>query len=160
GGEYQRRADLAPRAGLDRFAHRRRRQREDGEIHALGQLVRALEHGPAFDRLAAPADKMDIALEVVELERLQDHLAGAARARRHSHDRHRARAQESGNRLGAARVVRSAHLSGWNKRRCVPSSSGCQYGFTFMPTFSSSVVQLTMSAMKFTPTSSVTLTTA
>jgi hypothetical protein len=160
GGEYQRRADLAPRAGLDRFAHRRRRQREDGKIHAFGQLVCTLEHGPAINRLAAPADQVDIALEVVELERLQNDLAGAARARRHSHDRHRARAQESCDRLGAARVVRSTHLSGWNKRRCVPSSSGCQYGFTFMPTFSSSALQLTISAMKLTPTSSVTLTTA
>jgi hypothetical protein len=42
----------------------------------------------------------------------------------------------------------------------VPSSSGCQYGFTFIPTLSSSTVQLTMSAMKLTPMSSVTLTTA
>src|SRR5262245_4474261 len=103
---------------------------------------------------------MDIALEAVELERLQDDLASAARARGDTDDRHRARTQQSCDRLGAARVVWSAHLSGWNRKRCVPSSSGCQYGFTFMPTLSSSTVQLTMSAMKLTPTSSVTLTTA
>ena len=41
-----------------------------------------------------------------------------------------------------------------------PLSSGCQYGFTFMPTFSSSALQLTMLAMKLTPTSSVTLAMA
>ena len=162
-GEDHRRADLAPRAGLDRLAHARGRQREHGEVHALRQFVRALEHRPAVDRLAAAADQMDVALEVVELERLQDDLAGAAGARRHADDRDRARAQELGDRLGTARVFRTAHfasLSGWNISRCVPSSSGCQYGFTFMPTFSSSAVQLTMLAMKLTPTSSVTLTTA
>ena len=163
GGEYHRRADLAARAGLDRLAHAGGRQREHGEVDALGQLVRALEHRPAVDRLAAAADQMDVAREVVELERLQDDLAGAAGARRHSDDRHRARPQEPGDRLGPARVFRSAHaapLSGWNMSRCVPSSSGCQYGFTFMPTFRSSALQLTMLAMKLTPTSSVTLTTA
>ncbi len=37
---------------------------------------------------------------------------------------------------------------------------GCQYGFTFMPTFNSSAEQLTMLAMKLTPTSSVTLAIA
>src|SRR5262249_11814668 len=138
-------------------------QREHGEIDTLGQLVRAFEHGPAVDRLAGAADQMNIAREVVELERLQDHLARAAGARRDSDDRHRARAQEPRDRLGTACVLRSAHyvlLSGWNMKRCVPSSSGCQYGFTFMPTLSSSAEQLTMLAMKLTPTSSVTLTTA
>ena len=60
----------------------------------------------------------------------------------------------------ASGPVISQSLSGWNINRCVPSSSGCQYGFTFMPTFSSSAVQFTMLAMKLTPTSSVTLTRA
>ena len=101
-GEHHRRADLAARAGLDRVAHARGRQREHGEVDALGQFVRALEHRPAVDRLAAAADQMDVALEVVELERLQDDLAGAARARRHADDRHRSRAQESGDGLRAA----------------------------------------------------------
>src|SRR5262249_41706573 len=49
GGEYQRRADAAARAGLDRRAHAGGRQREYGKVHALGQFVRALEHGPAVD---------------------------------------------------------------------------------------------------------------
>ncbi len=103
---------------------------------------------------------MDVALEAVELERLQDHLAGAAGARRHADDGQRARAQKPGYGFGPARILRSAHVSGWNMRRCVPSASGCQYGFTFMPTFNCSAVQLTMLLRKLTPTSSVTLTTA
>ena len=163
GGEDHRRADLAAGAGLDRFGHARGRQREDREVDAFGQLVGAFEHRPAVDRLAGAADQVDIALELVELERLQDHLAGAARPRGDADDRQRARAQESGDRLRPTRVVRSPHvafLSGWNMSRCVPSSSGCQCGFTFMPTSSSSAVQLTMLAMKLTPTSRVTLTTA
>src|SRR5215831_1389422 len=129
GGEYQRRADAAARTGLDRRAHSSGRQREHGEVHALRQLVGVLEYRPAVDRLAAAANKMDIALEVVELERLQNDLAGAARARRDPDDGERARAQESGDGLATARVVRTSHagpLSGWNIMRCVPSSSGCQ----------------------------------
>ena len=70
GGEDHRRADLAARAGLDRLAHGRGRQGEDGEVDAFGQLVRAPEHRPAVDRLGGAADQMDIALEVVELERI------------------------------------------------------------------------------------------
>ena len=93
-GEHHRRADLAPRAGLDRLAHARGRQREHGEVDALRQFVRAFQHRPAVDRLAAAADQMDVALEVVELQRLQDDLAGAAGARRNADDRDRARAQE------------------------------------------------------------------
>ncbi len=129
GGEYQRRGDAAARAGLDRRAHACGRQREHGEVDALGQLIRALEHGPAVDRLARATDEMDIALEVVELERLQNDLAGAARARRDPDDGDRARAQKSGDGLGTVRVVRPPHagpLSGWNIKSCVPSSSGCQ----------------------------------
>ena len=60
---------------------------------------------------------------------------------RNADDRDRARPQELATACGAARVLRSAHaasLSGCHISRCVPSSSGCQYGFTFMPTFSSS----------------------
>src|SRR5262245_40970866 len=163
GGKDHRRADLATGAGLDRLSNACRRQREHGEVDPLGQLVRTLEHGSAINRLAAAADEMNIARKLVELERLQDHLAGAARARRDADDRYRTRAQEPGDGLRSARVLRSAHaapLSGWNIKRCVPSSSGCQYGFTFMPTFSCSAGQLMMFAMKLTPTSSVTLTTA
>ena len=162
-GEHHRRADLAARAGLDRLAHARGRQGEDGKVDALRQLLRTFQHRTAIDRLGAAADQMDVALELVHLQRLQDDLAGAAGARRDADDRDRARAQELRDRPGPARVVRPAHaasLSGWNMSRCVPSSSGCQCGFTFMPTFSSSAVQLTMLAMKLTPTSSVTLTTA
>ena len=163
GSEYHRRADLAARTGLDRFVNAGSRQREDSEVHALGQFVRALEHRPAIDRFGAAANQMDVALEVIELERLQDHLARAPGARRHSDDSHRSRSQEPGDGLGPARGLQTGHavpLSGWNMSRCVPSSSGCQYGFTFMPIFSSSALQLTMLAMKLTPTSSVTLTTA
>ena len=98
-GEHHGRADLAPRAGLDRLAHARGRQREDGEVDALRQFVRALQHRPAVDRLSAAADQMDVALEVVQLERLQDDLAGAAGARRNADDRHRSRAQELGDGL-------------------------------------------------------------
>ena len=57
------RADLALRAGLDRIAHARGRQREDGEVDALRQFLRALEHRAAVDRLVAAADQMDVALE-------------------------------------------------------------------------------------------------
>src|SRR6516225_2433856 len=57
GGEYESRAGATARAGLDRRAHAGGRQREHGEVHALGQLVRALEHRPAVDRLAAAADE-------------------------------------------------------------------------------------------------------
>ncbi len=154
---------LRLRAGLDRVAHARGRQREHGKVDALRQFLRALQHRPAVDRLVAAADQMDVALEVVELERLQDDLAGAAGARRNADDRHRSRAQELGDGLRAACGFRTGHfasLSGCHISRCSPLSSGCQYGFTFMPTFSSSAVQLTMSAMTLTPSSSVTLAMA
>src|SRR5262249_62085740 len=127
--DHTRRPAPPPSAPPVRRAHACGRQREYGKLHALGQFVRALEHGPAVDRLAAAADEMDIALEVVEPERLQNDLAGAARARRDPDDGERARAQESGDGLATARVVRTSHagpLSGWNIMRCVPSSSGCQ----------------------------------
>ncbi len=58
------------------------------------------------------------------------------------------------------RTAHAASLSGWNISRCVPSESGCQNGLTFMPTASSSALQLTMPAITLIPTSSVTLTTA
>src|SRR5262249_26271141 len=109
------------------------------------------------------ADQMHVALEVVELQALQDHLAGAAGARRDADDRDRARIEESRDRLRAARGVRAAHaasLSGCQNSRCSPLASGCQYGFTFMPTFRSSAAQLTTPAIRLTPTSSVTLAIA
>ena len=43
-----------------------------------GSSSGALQHRPAVDRLVAAADEMDVALELVQLERLQDDLAGAA----------------------------------------------------------------------------------
>ena len=162
-GEHHRRADLALRAGRDRVAHARGRQREHGEVDALRQFVRAFQHRPAVDRLVAAADQMDVALEVVELERLQDDLAGAAGARRHADDRDRSRAQESGDGLRPACGFRTGHfasLSGCHISRCSPLSSGCQYGLTLMPTFRSSALQWTMSAMTLTPSSSVTLAMA
>ena len=161
-GEHHGRADLAPRAGLDRLAHARGRQREHREVDALGQFIGVFQHRPAVDRLVAAADQMDVALEVVELQRLQDDLAGAAGALRNADDRSRARPQEPRDGLRAARVVRSAHwsLSGCHISRCSPLSSGCQYGLTLMPTFNSSAVQLTMSAITLTPSSSVTLAIA
>ena len=162
-GEHHRRADLALHAGRDGVAHARGRQREDGEIDALRQLLRALQHRTAVDRLVAAADEMNVALELVELERLQDDLAGAAGARRNADDRHRSRAQEFGDGFRPARGFRTGHfasLSGCHISRCSPLSSGCQYGLTLMPTFSSSALQWTMSAITLTPSSSVTLAMA
>src|SRR4029077_1185317 len=113
--------------------------------------------------LLGAADKINVPGEVVDLQALQNDLAGAARPRRYSNDCDRARSQESRDRLRPAGVLRSAHaasLSGCHINRCSPLASGCQYGLTFMPTFSSSAVQLTTSAITFTPTSSVTLAMA
>src|SRR5579885_3892985 len=106
---------------------------------------------------------MDVALEIVDLEALQDDLAGAAGPRRYADDGNRARPQESRDRFRAARAFRSAHaasLSGCHINRCSPLSSGCQYGLTFIPTFNSSAVHLTTPAMTLTPTSRVTLAMA
>src|SRR5207302_11283277 len=130
---------------------------------ALRQFVRALEHRPPVDRLLGAADQMDVAREVVDLQALQDDLAGAARARRDADDRDRARIEKSRDRFRSPRGVRCAHaasLSGCQNSRCSPFASGCQYGFTFMPIFRSSAVQLTTPATRLTPTSSVTLATA
>jgi len=77
--KYQRRADLTPRAGFHRLAHRRGWQREDGEVDALRQIIGAFEHLPAVDRLIGPADQMDVTRKAVDLQSLQDDLAGAAR---------------------------------------------------------------------------------
>jgi hypothetical protein len=77
-GEHQGRADLAPRACLDRSAHAGGRQGEHGEIDTLRQLVRTLQHRMAVDGFGAAPDQMDIAFELVQLERLQNDLAGAA----------------------------------------------------------------------------------
>ena len=162
-GENHRRADLALHAGRDRIADARGRQREYGKVDALRQLFRTFQHRPAVDRLGAAPDQMDVALELVELERLQDDLACAAGARRYSDDRDRSRAQEFGDGLRPACGFRTGHfasLSGCHISRCSPLSSGCQYGLTLMPTFSSSALQWTMSAMTLTPSSSVTLAMA
>ena len=97
----------------------------------------------------------DLFVDPVRVVGRHDHRAGAARPRARLQARDPARLQGL-----TPRVVRSAHVSGWNMSRFVPSSSGCQCGFTFMPTFKSSALQLMMLAMKLTPTSSVTLTTA
>ncbi len=116
-GEHHGRADLAPRAGLDRLAHAGGRQREHGKVDAFGQFVRTLQHGAAVDRLVGAADQMNVTLEVVDLQALQNDLAGAARARRHADDRDRTRTQEFGDCFRTARILRSAHaasLSGWN----------------------------------------------
>src|SRR5260370_4042992 len=103
GGEYHGRADFAARTSLDRFAHSRSRQREDGKVHTRGQFVRALEYRPAVDRLATAADQMNVALKIVELERLQNDLSCAAGPRRHSAAGARSRAQTPGPRLRPAR---------------------------------------------------------
>src|SRR5215475_7504455 len=106
---------------------------------------------------------MHVTRKVVDLQALQDDLAGATRPHRYADDRDRARVQESRDRIEAASGLRSTHaasLSGCHISRCSPLSSGCQYGFTLMPTLSSSAVQLTTPAMTLTPTSSVTLATA
>src|SRR5262249_6324991 len=86
GGEYHPRADPATRTSLRRFPPRRGPQRADGEVHARGQFVRAFEYRPAVDRLATAADQMNVAREIVELERLQNDLSGAAGACGHSDD--------------------------------------------------------------------------
>src|SRR4029079_1596422 len=107
--------------------------------------------------------QMDGALKLVELERLQDVLPRAARARGHADDRHRSRAQEFGDGFGPACGFRTGHfasLSGCHMSRCSPWSSGCQYGLTLIPTFKSSAVQWIMSAIRLTPSSSVTLAMA
>src|SRR5438093_12175309 len=106
---------------------------------------------------------MNVALEIVELERLQNDLSGAAGARRYPDDGDRSRPQKSSDGFRSARRLRTVHagsLSGWNINRCVPSSSVCQCGLTFMPTFRSSSLQLMRSAMKLMQTSIVTLATA
>ena len=69
-GEHHRRADLALRAGGDGVAHARGRQREHGQVDALRQFLRTLQHRPAVDRLGAAADEMNVALEVVQLQRI------------------------------------------------------------------------------------------
>ncbi len=64
------RTDFAPRTGLDRFAHAGGRQREHGKIDTLRQFVRAFQHGPAVDRVRAPADQVNVARKLVELQSL------------------------------------------------------------------------------------------
>ena len=128
-GKHHGRAHPALHARGHGVAHAGGRQRENGKVHALRQLLGALENRPAFDWLGAPSDQMDVAFEVVQLQRLQDDLARAAGARRHTDDRQRSGTQELGDRFRTAgdfRTVHFASLSGWNMNRCVPSSSGCQ----------------------------------
>jgi hypothetical protein len=166
-GEHHGGADFSPRAGHYRFVYGCGRKREYGEFDAFWQFVGTLQYRAAIDGLVSPADQIDITLEVVNLKTLQNNLAGTAFPRRYSDDCDRARPQESCDRFRTAGVLRSAHaksfavsLSGCHIKRCSPLASGSQYGLTFMPTFNSSAVQLTTSAMTLTPTSSVTLATA
>src|SRR5260370_28161244 len=86
GGDYHGRADFAARTSLDRFAHSRSRQREDGKVHTRGQFVRALEYRPAVDRLATAADQMNVALNIVYLGLQQYNQSSAAGDLRQSVD--------------------------------------------------------------------------
>jgi len=81
GGEHHRRPDFALDAGRNGIAHTRGRQRKHGEVDPWRQVLRAFEHRPAVDRLVATADEVDIARELVQLEGLQNDLAGTARTR-------------------------------------------------------------------------------
>ena len=65
--------------------------RDDREVNALRQVVRTLEHRVAVDRLVGATDQMQFALKVIDLQALQNDLAGTARARRYPDDRDRAR---------------------------------------------------------------------
>src|SRR5438105_15825959 len=99
---------------------------------------------------------MNVALEIVELERLQNDLSGAAGARRYPDDGDRSRSQKSSDGLRSARRLRTVHagsLSGWNSDKCVPSSSGWQCGSTVMPVLIYCTVPLVHLPIEHTPTS-------
>ena len=80
-GEHHGRADLASCASLYGRTHAGGRQREHRKVDAFGQFVGALQYDAAVDRLVGAADQMNVTLEVVDLQALQNDLAGAARAR-------------------------------------------------------------------------------
>ena len=77
-GEHHGRADLPSRAGLYGLAYGGCRQREHGKVDAFRQFVGTLQHRAAVDRLVSSADQINVTLEVVDLQTLQNDLAGTA----------------------------------------------------------------------------------
>ncbi len=62
-------------------AHAGGRQREHRKVDAFRQFIGTLQYDAAVDRLVGAADQMNVTLEVVDLQALQNDLAGAARTR-------------------------------------------------------------------------------
>ena len=126
--EDDRRPHLATHAAGERLLHTGRRQREDREIDAFGNLVHALAHRPAVD-LGSASDQMNVARVIVDLQVGEHRLPGRTGLARYADDRHRARPHQPPNCGSAActgmhfHVPRSVVIS-----RCKCSISGAPSG--------------------------------